>query len=110
MIIQNQVKCNKCGQEIFSAYRHDYQTCKCGNVSVDGGVDYLRRTGPGLTDGSVTEMSMSMTTEAVGAIIEAVNWGKDTGRNSFGIALAVVRALRKHGYINDKVLYDEGIS
>lgn len=43
-IIKNQVKCLKCGDIIESKNRHDFVTCSCGNVSVDGGKDYLRRT------------------------------------------------------------------
>ena len=43
-IIKNQVKCLKCGAIIESKNRHDFVTCSCGNVSVDGGKDYLRRT------------------------------------------------------------------
>lgn len=45
MIIRNRVKCKKCGDIIESKYRHDFVTCKCGAVSVDGGKDYLRRSG-----------------------------------------------------------------
>ena len=37
------VKCLKCGDIIESVHRHDFVTCSCGNVSVDGGKDYLRR-------------------------------------------------------------------
>ena len=43
-IIKNQVKCLKCVDIIESKNRHDFVTCSCGNVSVDGGKDYLRRT------------------------------------------------------------------
>ena len=43
-IIRNRVKCNHCGQIIESKSRHDFKTCKCGRVSVDGGMDYLRRS------------------------------------------------------------------
>ena len=43
MIISNQVRCLKCGDEPFSAHRHDFKYCKCGNVAVDGGTEYLRR-------------------------------------------------------------------
>lgn len=43
-IIKNQVKCLKCGDIIESKNRHDFVTCSCGNVSVDGGKYYLRRT------------------------------------------------------------------
>lgn len=42
-ITKNAVKCKICGDIIESTYRHDFVTCSCGNVSVDGGNDYLRR-------------------------------------------------------------------
>lgn len=42
-ITKNAVKCKICGDIIESTYRHDFVTCSCGNVSVDGGHDYLRR-------------------------------------------------------------------
>ena len=42
-IIRNAARCNHCGDVIESAYRHDFKTCSCGHVSVDGGHDYLRR-------------------------------------------------------------------
>ena len=43
-IITNRVKCNICGDIIESWHRHDFKTCSCGNVSVDGGLDYLKRS------------------------------------------------------------------
>ncbi len=42
-IISNKIKCKFCGDIIESKHRHDFETCKCGRVSVDGGHDYLRR-------------------------------------------------------------------
>ena len=45
IIIRNMIKCNKCGEIIESKSTHDYVTCKCGAVAVDGGHDYLRRCG-----------------------------------------------------------------
>ena len=44
MIIKNAIRCNICGDEIESKYRHDYVQCSCGTCAVDGGHDYLRRT------------------------------------------------------------------
>lgn len=44
-IIKNKIRCNKCGDEIESTHRHDFKYCKCGAISVDGGLDYLRRCG-----------------------------------------------------------------
>ena len=43
-IIENSAKCLKCGDKIVSKHRNDYITCSCGNVSVDGGLDYCRRS------------------------------------------------------------------
>lgn len=42
-IIRNSAKCLKCNDEVVSEFRHDYRTCKCGAIMVDGGIDYLRR-------------------------------------------------------------------
>jgi len=45
MEIKNIAKCKKCGDVIESEYRHDFVTCTCGAISVDGGMDYFRRVG-----------------------------------------------------------------
>jgi len=42
-IIRNSAMCLECNQHIESTHRHDYVTCMCGNLSVDGGADYIRR-------------------------------------------------------------------
>ena len=42
-IITNKAKCLLCGDIIESLSRHDFVTCKCGALSVDGGHDYIRR-------------------------------------------------------------------
>ena len=57
MIIKNQVKCNHCGDIIESKNRHDFRTCSCGRVSVDGGHDYLRRCYK--ADGDYEELSIT---------------------------------------------------
>ncbi len=96
MILVNQVRCLKCGDTPFSRHRHDYVSCKCGAVAVDGGMDYLKRTGD---IGAMEEMSYSLPDEVVQACVNAVKWGHDTGRNDLGIALAVIRALKDNGHI-----------
>jgi len=45
VIISNKAKCLKCGDVIESKSVHDFVTCSCGSLSVDGGKDYLRRVG-----------------------------------------------------------------
>ena len=42
-ILRNAIRCKKCGDIIESKSQHDFQTCACGAVSVDGGHFYLRR-------------------------------------------------------------------
>ena len=42
-IFENKAKCLKCRDIIISTHRHDYVTCKCGNLSVDGGSYYCHR-------------------------------------------------------------------
>jgi len=96
-IIQNQVRCLKCGEEIFSKHRHDFVSCSCGNVAVDGGMDYLRRVAK---TQEFEDQSLSMDPVDLRACKGAVDWGKETKRNSLGIALAVIRALRVSGLLN----------
>jgi hypothetical protein len=39
------IRCKKCGDVIVSKHRHDYRTCKCGKIAIDGGSDYTKITG-----------------------------------------------------------------
>lgn len=43
-LIKNVIKCNHCGDVIISEYTHDFKTCSCGTVSVDGGLSYAKRS------------------------------------------------------------------
>lgn len=71
MIYRNSAKCLKCNEELISRSRHDYVTCKCGSLSVDGGRDYLKRRGK---SGQYHETSI--TSDApFQAIREALEWG-----------------------------------
>jgi hypothetical protein len=45
MIVKNKAQCKICKQVIESKHRHDFVSCKCGCIFVDGGRDYLRRGG-----------------------------------------------------------------
>lgn len=49
-ILENKIKCNKCGDVIESKHRHDLKFCQCGAVAVDGGKEYLRRCFTNSTD------------------------------------------------------------
>jgi hypothetical protein len=39
----NAVVCLICDDEVRSRNKHDFRTCRCGNVSVDGGSFHARR-------------------------------------------------------------------
>jgi hypothetical protein len=71
MIVSNSVKCHKCGDVIYSAHRHDFKWCSCGNIAVDGGTDYLRRAGAGLADGSYMDLSIDLPEDVVNGCIDA---------------------------------------
>jgi len=36
------IKCYKCGDIIYSRARHDYHSCSCEEIAIDGGFDYVR--------------------------------------------------------------------
>jgi len=46
----NRARCVKCGDIIISRHRHDFVTCKCGAISIDGGNDYCRVCAKDLRD------------------------------------------------------------
>jgi len=94
MILQNAAKCRKCGDEVWSAHRHDYRECKCGSIAVDGGLDYIRRVGD---FDAFDDRSVDVPGAMVDELIASVKWAKDTGRNEIGTALAVIRVLQKRG-------------
>jgi hypothetical protein len=96
MIVQNAVSCLACGDFIVSKHRHDFVTCTCGAVSVDGGQEYLRRVGD---FANAVDLSWSLPDELYRACADAVEEARNTGRNKFGIANAVMRTLREAGKI-----------
>ena len=48
-LTQTGIRCPKCSEDIYSNSRHDFVSCKCGEVFVDGGFDYLRFGGADLS-------------------------------------------------------------
>ena len=101
VIVSNTIKCKLCNDIIYSAHRHDFKKCKCGEIFVDGGTDYLRRGASDLDN--IIEMSIIMDEKTVQDCIDNVKWALDTKRNNRGIAYAVLRALRDNDYnLNSK--------
>ena len=54
-------KCLKCGDIIESRHTHDYVMCSCGNLAVDGGKDYCKRS---FRDGENSWIDLSQTVES----------------------------------------------
>ena len=50
VIVTNKAQCNLCGDIIESLNRHDYKRCGCGEIAVDGGKSYLRRSARDLSN------------------------------------------------------------
>ena len=95
MILSNQIKCLLCGDVIYSAHKHDMVTCMCGAVAVDGGNNYLRRSG---NIENWEEQSIVLPTELVTSMVEKADWCLETDRNGFGIACAIARSIRDSGF------------
>ena len=94
MIVQNAIICKECDDFIFSRHRHDFVTCSCGACSVDGGQEYLRRSGDDWLDAS-----WSIEDEIYHECAKAALDAKNDARNEYGVANAVMCVLRDHGKI-----------
>ena len=55
-ILSNKIRCRKCGDVIESMSTHDFKTCSCGAVSVDGGHEYLKRSA--VSPGDIDDLSV----------------------------------------------------
>ena len=93
MILSNQVKCHRCGDEPFSSHVHHFQYCKCGAIAVDGGQDYLKRVGE--LD-KYTDLSIEWEDYKVKFLTDIIDEAVENNRNSLGILCAVARGLRDY--------------
>lgn len=102
MICSNQAKCLKCGDEPFSMHRHDYKTCSCGNLSVNGGQSYIKRS----FSSPFKELSIELDEEVVNKLTLDIEESINSGRNPYGVALAALRSLRDSkqlkGFVEDE--------
>ena len=62
IIISNKIRCKSCGDIIESKTTHDFRQCSCGKCAVDGGLDYLKRSG---NDNDYEELSLIKEIEIV---------------------------------------------
>lgn len=66
VVVTNKAQCKLCGDVIESKHRHDFKSCKCGEISVDGGKSYIKRSAKNL-----------------GNIIELSDWYEETYESNF---------------------------
>ena len=92
MILSNQARCPTCQDEPFSRHRHDYQSCKCGAMSVDGGMSYIRRSGDS------EDMSIIWPDDLCAQIMVGINSAVERGCNARGILCQVAIMIRDAGY------------
>jgi poly-beta-hydroxyalkanoate depolymerase len=50
VVITNKAQCRLCEDIIESKSRHDYVRCSCGEIAVDGGTDYRKRSAGNLSN------------------------------------------------------------
>jgi len=99
VIISNQIECNSCHDKIWSGHVHDFVTCDCGNVNVDGGNCYMSRGWK--TGESYTEQSIEFDKDDLESLVKDIELFKKT-RNSLGVAYAMFRWFRDNDYIITK--------
>ena len=44
-LVKNSAQCAQCGQVLVSRHVHDFQSCACGAIFIDGGNEYFRAGG-----------------------------------------------------------------
>lgn len=50
VVTVNKAQCKLCGDIIESTNRHDFKRCSCGEISVDGGTSYIKRSAKNLSN------------------------------------------------------------
>ena len=96
IIVSNQAECLLCGDTPFSAHRHDYKSCKCGALSVDGGDSYIRRVADSFDE--VREMTLQYKEDFVDQMISSIGSSEKAGKNDRGYVYDLLRVIRDAGY------------
>lgn len=75
------IECPDCGDLVFSRARHDFRSCSCGAVSIDGGFDYLKVAGKiRIEDNKIITKQIE-----VSASKNDLYWDWAKGRDKFGL-------------------------
>jgi len=83
-LTRNAAYCTLCHDEIESTHRHDFVTCRCGNLSVDGGMAYVRRSGTLENYKEMCEYERYWRKPFVGVDDEKVSWLRENEFPEYG--------------------------
>lgn len=103
-ILSNQAECLECGDRPFSSTVHDYRSCKCGNISVDGGQHYARRGWRGgKAEQAFKDLTISWPRADYDAAVAAVQAGAPDGPAGWVAAYSAARGLDEalRGHLED---------
>lgn len=103
-ILSNQIECLRCGGRPFSSTVHDYRSCGCGNVSVDGGQHYARRGWRGgKAEDSFRDLLISWPRADYDAAVAAVQASAPDGPGGWVAAYRAARGLDEalRGHLED---------
>lgn len=76
-IVYRSVKCLSCGDILVSRHRHDYSTCECESITIDGGFDYLKLDSESPDNISIFQVTELDPFETIRAHIEWGSRGED---------------------------------
>jgi len=95
MLIINKAKCTKCGDVIESKHIHDYVSCSCGNISVDGGSDYCRRSAK---TNEYVDLSIELNDELCESLVLIGESCFSKQINGLGITKSFLKTIYNSGY------------
>jgi hypothetical protein len=64
-IVKNSAQCKLCADIITSTHSHHFVTCRCGEISVDGGTQYIRRLANNLSNIKDLSESRNLTADEI---------------------------------------------
>lgn len=100
VIISNRAVCLKCYDDIFSRHVHDFVTCSCGNLSVDGGQHYLRRLFE--EEGQYKDLSIMISGDQLSHIVDRLEDAQERNCNNFGIICAILIGCKDAELLKEK--------
>jgi hypothetical protein len=83
-IVHNAISCKFCHDYLESNHKHDFKDCSCGEVAIDGGLSYLKRTGTNYIERSINSNAEF---EVVRAYFKRGTYGKNGDEELKFIAL-----------------------